>query len=92
MLLPPKKSKRLHTANFLRVSSRAARSIDFDAGKGVIEIEFINGEVYHYYKAPRQLWDEILELIAAGDSLGTYLNQRFKAEVARMDIDYRIIS
>ena len=91
MLLPPKKGKRLHTGNFLQVMSRAAISIDFDAGKRVIEIEFINGDVYHYYKVPQQLWTGILEVIAAGDSLGTYLNQHFKAEVARLDIDYRRI-
>lgn len=89
MMLPPKKGKRLGTENFLRVDSRAARSIDFAARERTIEIEFINGDVYHYYKAPPQLWAQITGIVEAGMSLGTFLNQEFKREVKRLDINYR---
>jgi KTSC domain len=83
--------RRLNSKNFRRVESDAIRSIDYMEGRA-IEIEFINGDVYHYFKAPKRLWTKMQQIIKSGDSLGTYVNQDFKSEVKRLDLDYRKIS
>jgi hypothetical protein len=92
MLLPPEKARRLGTGNYTRVSSEALRSVDYVPGSGTLELEFIDGAVYHYYKVPARYWERIGEIIASGESLGTYINQDFKAAVNELELDYRRIT
>jgi hypothetical protein len=92
MLLRMEKASRLRTENYTAASSEALRSVDYATGTGTLELEFIDGEVYHYYKVPAKYWGRIQEIISSGGSLGTYINQDFKAAVSRLNIDYRRIT
>jgi hypothetical protein len=78
MKFPDKYGVRINTKNFRRVESDAALSIDYDQRLKIIEIEFINNDVYHYLKSNKKEWDKFIELANKGSSLGTYINQEFK--------------
>ena len=91
MLLPAEKSTRLRTRNYSGVRSEALLSMDYRPQSRTLELEFIDGEVYHYYKVPDRYWRRIQEIAASGESLGTYINRDFKKEVDRLNIDYRRI-
>lgn len=91
MRLPDAPGERLMTKNHIRVDSSAVRSLDFAPRSRTLEVKFIDGEVYHYYKVPAKLWTQIKDVIASGQSIGTFVNQDVKAEVKRLDLDYRRI-
>ena len=69
---------RLRTSNFKRVNSRAVNSIDYDERLKIIEIEYKTGEIYHYTNMNKKEWKMLLECLKEGNSLGGYLNARFK--------------
>ncbi|WP_394793141.1 KTSC domain-containing protein [Armatimonas sp.] len=56
------------------VSSSNVRSVGFDSSSQILEVEFHNGGVYHYYGVPESIYRGFM---AAG-SKGTYLNDRIK--------------
>lgn len=56
------------------VSSSNIASIGYDAALQILEVEFLNGSVYHYLNVPEAEYDA---LMAAG-SHGTYLNAHIK--------------
>jgi hypothetical protein len=91
MRLPDAPGERLMTKNFMRVDSQALRSLDFTGRSRTLEVEFIDGEVYHYYKVPAGLWAQIREAIASGESVGAFVNQQVKGRVKELDLDYRRI-
>lgn len=91
MKLPDTKGERLMTKNYLHVDSQAVRSLDFSPRSRTLEVEFIDREVYHYYNVPGRLWKQIREVIQAGGSVGTFVNQDVKAEVKRLGLNYRRI-
>ena len=82
-------AERLGTKNKVRVDSQAVRSIDYSPGSRTLEVVFIDGEVYHYYKVPARVWKEIQEVIESGGSVGTFVNLDVKAVVKELDLDYR---
>lgn len=89
MRLPDAPGERLMTKNFVRVDSQALRSLDFAAKSRTLEVEFIDREIYHYYKVPAKLWTEIKDVLVSGQSVGTFVNQDVKALVKELDLDYR---
>lgn len=91
MRLPDAPGERLLSKNFVRVDSAALRSLDFTARSRTLEVEFIDGEIYHYYKVPAKLWTEIKDVLVSGQSIGTFVNQDVKALVKELDLDYRRI-
>ena len=57
------------------VPSTMIRSVGFDAGSSVLEVEFVaSGDVYAYYDVPLSVYDELL----TADSLGAYFNEYIK--------------
>lgn len=56
------------------VSSSNLASVGYDASERILEIEFLNGSIYHYYNVPSALYHG---LMSAG-SHGGYLNQFIK--------------
>lgn len=56
------------------VSSGHIASIGYDASRQVLEIEFLNGAVYHYHGVPQGLYEQ---LMSAG-SHGTFFHQHIR--------------
>jgi hypothetical protein len=88
---PAKRKTRLNTENFTVVTSRAVRSVDYDAKKKIIEIEFTTGQVYHYENALPEQWRKIYSLIPKQKGLGGYINTEFKSYFQTGDGDYYLV-
>ncbi len=56
------------------VSSSNIDSIGYDAGLGVLEIEFLDGGIYRYYNVPESIYVGIMN----APSCGRYFHQRVK--------------
>ena len=78
MMLPHKYGIRLNTEHFRKVKSHAALSIDYDERSKIVEIEFVNHEVYHYLKTNKKEWNKFIEFSKETEGLGAYINQVFK--------------
>jgi hypothetical protein len=78
MRLPDKYGIRLQTKNFRKVASHAVLSMDYNQSISIIELEFVNNEVYHYLHAGNKEWNKLIEFSNKGEGLGTYINQEFK--------------
>ena len=87
MQLEPMKGRKLSTTNQTYVSSSAVRSIDYSVSSETLELEFINNQVYHYYKVPMQVWEKTVNMVKTGKSLGAFVND----EIKNLDVDYRKI-
>jgi hypothetical protein len=80
MQLETKNAPRLETDNFRFINtSEAVQSIDYSRRLKILEVEFINGGVYHYLNVSRETWKELQETIESGESLGAYVNSTIKA-------------
>ncbi|HEY0036470.1 MAG TPA: KTSC domain-containing protein, partial [Longimicrobium sp.] len=51
-------------------------SVGYDAGRRVLEVEFLNGGVYEYGDVPDEVYRALLEV----DSKGRYLNAEIKPD------------
>jgi hypothetical protein len=56
------------------VESRAIASVGYDAATNVLEIEFVDGDVYRYYAVPQRVHRELL----AADSMGRYFQSQIR--------------
>ena len=56
------------------VKSSAIRSVGYDAADWVLQVEFLGGKVYNYFRVPP---DEHAKLMAA-PSIGGYVNSEIK--------------
>lgn len=80
MELETKNALRLETDNFRFVNtSEAVQSLDYSKSLKILEVEFINGGVYHYLNVSKDTWKELQETIEDGESLGGYINSTIKA-------------
>ena len=58
----------------LPVDSTAICSAAYDAELLILEIEFINGSIYHYYRLPPATYQQFCD----ADSKGAFVNQSIK--------------
>ena|SRR5215213_7665480 len=80
MQLETKNALRLETDNFRFVNtSEAVQSLDYSKRLKILEVEFINGGVYHYLNVSQDTWKELQGTIESGESLGAYVNSTVKA-------------
>lgn len=56
------------------VSSSNIASVGYDAALHILEVEFLNGSLYHYLNVPQIEYDALM----AASSHGTYLNAHIK--------------
>lgn len=49
-----------------RVDSSALRSVGYDEGVAVLEIEFVSGEVYRYHAVPASIHRELMDAESRG--------------------------
>jgi hypothetical protein len=78
MKLRDKYGVRLNTKNFRKVTSEAALSIDYDQRLKIIEIEYLNEDVYHYLNSNNKEWTKMIEFANKEKGLGGYINHDFK--------------
>jgi hypothetical protein len=73
------KQHRLNTKNAVYTAqSGTTRMINYDPAKQVLEVQFIEGDVYHYQHVPKKLWEEYLNIVQSGGSSGTFVNKVIK--------------
>lgn len=58
----------------IQVSSSNIAAIGYDSSGGVLEVEFLDGSIYHYYDVPEYVHGELM----AASSHGSYLNSNIK--------------
>lgn len=56
------------------VQSSSISSIGYDNESQILEIEFKNGSLYHYFDIPQSIFDQLMN----ASSHGTYLNRTIK--------------
>ena len=64
------------------VSSSSLRSVGYDRGGRLLEIEFRHGGVYRYRGVPRQVFDELMR----SPSKGRFFNERIRDRYASREI------
>lgn len=52
--------------------------VNYYAGHHILEVQFIEGDVYHYTRVPAKVWKELVTIIKSGGSAGTYINKQIK--------------
>jgi hypothetical protein len=66
----------LHIMKRQYVNSTSIRSIGYDESAKTLEVKFIDGDVYQYFKVPEKIYHELL----TADSIGAYLNKEIKGK------------
>ncbi len=56
------------------IASEVLSSIGYDHEEAVLEIEFRNGRIYHYYAVPPSVYKALM----ASESAGNYFNHEVK--------------
>ena len=46
--------------NEMRVESTTLRALAYDSGRGVLQLEFCTGAIYHYYGVPAAVYEALL--------------------------------
>ena len=57
-----------------QVESSSIQSVGYDSDRHVLEVEFENGSVYHYFLVPRSIHAGLM----AAESKGRFLNAKIK--------------
>ncbi len=57
-----------------RVASSCLNSVGYDPKRQILEVEFVDGDVYQYFDVPRQTYEEFLQ----AESMGQFMNWRIK--------------
>lgn len=61
--------------NRTSVSSSNIASIGYDANRGVLEIEFLNGSVYQYSSVPESLYNGLINASSHGSYFDSYIKK-----------------
>jgi hypothetical protein len=56
------------------VSSSNIASIGYDSANSILEVQFLNGSIYHYFDVPRDVHSDLM----SAASHGTYLDRYVK--------------
>jgi hypothetical protein len=72
--LPPGTIAKPLESQRIAVSSDCIASVGYDRATHVLEIEFTNGALYHYFEVPATVYRRLLR----AESHGTYFNDEIK--------------
>lgn len=61
----------------IQVSSSNIASIGYDPDSGVLEVEFLNGGIYHYYDVPEYIHNELISASSHGGYLAANIKGRY---------------
>jgi hypothetical protein len=71
--------KRLNRKNAIyTANSGTTRMINYEDVHHILEVEFVDGDIYHYLKVPADLWNDYKSVVSSGKSSGGFLNLRIK--------------
>lgn len=59
------------------VASSVIRSIGYEQGHAVLEIEFVSGRVYRYHMVPQRNWSGLLAAASKGRYFDTHIREKF---------------
>jgi hypothetical protein len=64
------------------VESSSIRSIGFDARRGLLEVEFHNGRLYHYFDVPAAAYRALMRAPSKGGHLNVEIIPHYHCERA----------
>jgi len=69
-------------ANFPEIARRpvvssVVRSIGYDDGHALLEVEFVSGRVYRYHLVPRRTWSGLLGAASKGRYFDAHIREKF---------------
>ena len=71
--------KRLSRKNAIYTGgSGTTTMINYDMTSHILEVQFIEGDVYHYLHVPPKVWKEYEVVVKTGGSSGTFVNKKIK--------------
>jgi hypothetical protein len=62
------------------LDSSVLASAGYDAERRILELEFVDGDVYRYWIVPAHVWRELLEAESAGHYFATEIRDRYPTE------------
>jgi len=60
------------------VTSSSLNSVGYDPKRQLLEVEFVDGDVYQYFDVPRQTYEEFMQAESMGQFMNWYIKDRFK--------------
>ncbi len=63
--------------NEVRVESTTLRAVAYDAGRGILQLEFCTRAVYHYYDVPAAVYEGLLDAPSKGSYFNRVIRGRF---------------
>lgn len=66
-----------------RVRSSNIRSVGYNPGDEILEVEFTNGGVYQYFSVSKQLYERFMAATSKGRFFSTYIRDKFKTKKIR---------
>jgi hypothetical protein len=65
------------------VDSSAIASVGYDESTRILELEYVDGDVYRYFDVPKPLHRELLDAPSIGQFVNTKIKGRFRYEQVR---------
>lgn len=59
-----------------KVLSSSIRSVGYDPGERVLDVQFEQGDVYRYFGVPPRVYEKLIH----ADSIGAYVNRGIKRD------------
>ena len=63
--------------NEIMVESSTLRALAYDAGRGILQLEFRTRAIYHYYGVPAAVYDSLLGTPSKGSYFNRVIRGRF---------------
>lgn len=60
------------------VSSSNIASIGYDEATSTLEVEFLNGSIYHYYDVPHNEYQNLMQAESHGKYLAAHIKGRYR--------------
>ncbi|HYI07464.1 MAG TPA: KTSC domain-containing protein [Thermoanaerobaculia bacterium] len=65
------------------VESSVIRTVGHDEGNNILEVEFRNGRIYHYYRVPLTAYEALIQAPSAGNYFNTEIRKRYRGARVR---------
>lgn len=62
----------------VRVSSSNLKAVGYDAEEQILEVEFLNGSIYHYFNVPEYKYEGLLRASSKGGYLNDYIKGGYR--------------
>jgi len=61
------------------LDSSAIASVGYDAAREELEVEFQSGNVYRYFKVPREVYHDLLQAPSKGRYFGSFIRGQYES-------------